>query len=201
MAALFLFDFLFFSDTNSLKYTGADLSFCPLNKVENGKVVGLLGDNFKEGFIASSEFLLGLGTQTLCAESKVFKDVRFDIEMPRLQDLELLLRVQKKYTMYYIGEPMVDYSVQTDSISSNPEKIFKAYELIFAKHKDFLYKYSDKDYERIINYLIMCAVKRTSDCSLRKDLILQSYKIYPHKVKIVAKILKNFVSKIYHSIF
>ncbi len=154
-----------------LKETGADLVFCCLNRIEDGKKVGFIGNNFKEGFIASSELPLGGSTQTLCADAKVFKDERFDIEMPRLQDFELLLRIKKKYKLYYVNEPLVDYYEQKDSISSKPDRLMKACDLLFAKHKD-----CDK---QNLAMLVLSTAFRAKDNAYQNKVFSYVKSIYP----------------------
>ena len=122
-----------------LKSTDADLVFCCMNNHKTGR---LIGNNFPEGICAASILPYGVGTQTLCANSIVFKSERFDENMPRLQDFELLLRIAKKYKIYYLNEPLVDYYIQDDSISSNPEKLLRAWELILKKNPDLKSDYS-----------------------------------------------------------
>lgn len=92
--------------------------------------------HLKEGYLQSSDNLFGIGTQTIVAKREVFERVRFDETFPRFQDLELLYRLGKQYTIYCIDEGLVDYAVGADSISSNPEKVYIACQLLLKKHPD-----------------------------------------------------------------
>lgn len=134
-----------------LKETGADMCFCSLNKIENGKSVGLIGNHFERGFQRPSVLLSNVGTQTLCGKSNIFKTEKFDSKMPRLQDLELLWRIQKKFSTFYINESLVDYYLQEDSITNNFEKIEKACVIIMEKHKDFV------NNQKLVNFILHVA--------------------------------------------
>lgn len=158
-----------------LKETDADLVFCCMNKIEDGKKIGLIGDRFSVGFLSASELPFGISTQTLCAKSKVFKTVQFDERMPRIQDFEILLRISKKFKMYYLKEPLVDYSMQSDSISKNPGKLLKAYNIIFEKNPNFC-SYYKKSLERPALEMLSIA-RKTADVSIQNQLVSLALKM------------------------
>ena len=125
----------------TLRNTGADVVFCRMNRMSGGKNVGLVSDYFHEGFLSKEELPMSIGTQTLVGKSIVFKQEKFDPEMPRFQEFELLVRAQKNYSIYCMEEPLVDYHLQNDSISANASSIMAAWRLILKKHPDFLTLY------------------------------------------------------------
>lgn len=121
---------------NKLNESGADIVFCKLNEFkEDGKKV-LLPMTINEGMLNPVVTVMGIGTQTLVAHSYVFKNLRFDPEFPRFQELELLYRASKSFSIYCIGEGLVDYYIGKDSISSNPEKLYNACLLMKTKHPE-----------------------------------------------------------------
>ena len=61
--------------------------------------------------------------------------------MPRFQEFEMLVRIAEKYRIYCLDDGLVDYKIGNDSISSNPEKLYKACDLILQKHPSFQKKY------------------------------------------------------------
>lgn len=105
--------------------------------MSDGKNVGLVSDYFHEGFLSKEELPMSIGTQTLMGKSAVFKQEKFDPEMPRFQEFEMLVRVQRSFSIYCMEEPLVDYIIQTDSLSVNPLKYTQAWELMLMKHPDF----------------------------------------------------------------
>lgn len=109
-----------------LNSTGADIVICKLNQIVNDKVINKLPSQIGDGFVDSKTSLVGIGTQTILGKKEVFLDEMFCSEMPRLQDLELMIRVVKKYSIYCIDEGLVDYYIGSDSITSNPEKLYIA---------------------------------------------------------------------------
>lgn len=125
----------------AMETSGADLVFCKLVKYcTNGKTQ-LLPDSISEGFLNPVENLFGIGTQSLLAKKEVFEKCPFDISMPRFQEFEMLVRIAEKYRIYCLDDGLVDYKIGNDSISSNPEKLYKACDLILQKHPTFQKKY------------------------------------------------------------
>ena len=78
----------------TLQNTGADIVFCRMNRMVGGEKVGLVSDYFHEGFLPKDEVPMSIGTQTLVGKSEVFKQERFDSEMPRFQEFEMLVRAK-----------------------------------------------------------------------------------------------------------
>ena len=85
----------------TLQNTGADVVFCRMNRMVGGEKVGLVSDYFHEGFLPKDEVPMSIGTQTLVGKSEVFKQERFDSEMPRFQEFEMLVRAQKSFSIYF----------------------------------------------------------------------------------------------------
>lgn len=82
-------------------------------------------------------------TQTLFGKADCFKKIKFDPEMPRLQDWDEVLRLSQKYNVFYINEVLVDTYIQSDSISTHPEKGVAAMEKLYIKNKDIFLKYPE----------------------------------------------------------
>lgn len=111
-----------------------DLVFCKLvQKRKNGNVI-FSPDHIREGILNPVENLFGIGTITLLARKEVFEKYKFDEQLPRFQELELLYRISASYTLYCLDEGLAEYNLGEDSISSNPFKMLRACELILEKH-------------------------------------------------------------------
>ena len=82
-------------------------------------------------------------TQTFFGKTECFKDIKFDPEMPRLQDWDEALRLSKKYSIMFMDKILVHTFFQKDSISTHPEKGVAAMDKLFLKHKEAIM--SDKD--------------------------------------------------------
>lgn len=116
--------------------TKADLVFCKKN-IAGRKKKDLRC--MKEGFFdKKSNSLLGISTQTILGKANVFKDNRFDVQMPRCQELELLIRLSNHYKIYCMDEILVEYREQKNSISRNMKNLIIACELILEKNKSIL---------------------------------------------------------------
>jgi len=138
--------------------TDADILFCKLVlKYEDGSV-HYWPEGFESGFITKETSLFGIGTQTLLGKAKVFKENKFDEDMPRFQELELLLRLVQKNSIYCFNEGLVDYRVRGDSISSDDEKLYKAVEIILKKDYEYI-SANRSTMNEMINILISKARK------------------------------------------
>ena len=118
----------------------ADLVFCKYF-VSNGFEKKAKPDRYSEGFLSSPYNVYGIGTQTILAKKEVLQDMNFDIDMPRFQDLELLLRVCRKYRVYCLDIPLVEYNVGSDSLSRSSSKLYSACELLLKKHPEINSQY------------------------------------------------------------
>lgn len=126
----------------AIEKTNADILFCKLNQYSNGVVEKVIPQNIDQGFLDPVKNLFGIGTQTIIAKADVFKSLRFDEQLPRFQEFELLLTAaEHKYSIYCLDEGLVDYYIGDDSISSNPEKLYIACQKIIDKHPDMRSSY------------------------------------------------------------
>lgn len=174
----------------TLRNTGADVVFCRMNRMSDGKNVGLVSDYFHEGFLSKEELPMSIGTQTLMGKSAVFKQEKFDPEMPRFQEFEMLVRVQRSFSIYCMEEPLADYHLQNDSISVKPASIEKAWKLMLKKHSDF-FKVYNTSRERVARDIQLNA-KSVSAFSQRMRLALFSLSI-SKSPKTLARFVKWFV--------
>lgn len=168
----------------------ADIVFCRMNRMSDGQKIGLVSDYFKEGFLSKEVMPMSIGTQTLVGKSVVFKQQKFDPEMPRFQEFELLVRAQKDYSIYCMEEPLVDYHLQSDSISVKPASIEKAWNLMLKKHPDFFTVYNTSR-DRVARDIQVNA-KSVSAFSQRMHLALFSLAI-SKSPKTIARFVKWFI--------
>lgn len=117
-----------------LRETGAAVVFCQLMERKPDGSACLFPSHLRQGFIVPEDSLLGAGTQTLLGLREAFLAFPFDPDMPRLQEFEMLCRLRKRYAVYYLDRPLVDYRPGGDSISVSPEKLVQAIRLLREKH-------------------------------------------------------------------
>lgn len=147
-----------------------DIVFCKLN-YKNGDGVMLVQPSYiHEGFLIPVVNLFGIGTQTLVAKNSVFKNIRFDNELPRFQEFELLYRASKQYSLYCVDEGLVDYSIGSDSISSNPEKLYRTCQLILTKHPEL-----KNDYPIMMEFMAHSLLTSANILKERKDWCYKKY--------------------------
>ena len=125
-------------ELNALIHNDADIVFCKMNKYLSNKFTEIVAEEYKEGFLNPVENLLQIGTQTILGKAEIFRNNLFDPLMPRFQELELLLRLSAKYSIYCCDKVLVDYHFDDsmNSISGNPYKQIKACKLINEKYPD-----------------------------------------------------------------
>lgn len=75
-----------------------------------------------------------ISTQTILGKAECFKNEKFDVNLPRFQDWDLVLRIVKKYRVEIVEQILVKAYIQENSISKNPEKAIKAMEIFLKKH-------------------------------------------------------------------
>lgn len=93
--------------------------------------------NIKDSKFITYKMLLNksiIGTPALMIKRSVLEDIRFDNNLPRLQDWDFVLTISKKYPIYYLNEILVNSYVQKNSISRNNEKGVKALDIIYKKY-------------------------------------------------------------------
>ncbi len=73
-------------------------------------------------------------TQCILGRAEVFRDMRFDETMPRLQDWDLMLRIVGAWRVYKSPDVLVDVYLQQDSISNQPKKLLDALIKLYCKH-------------------------------------------------------------------
>lgn len=126
-----------------------DLVFCAFNRFGLGE--DLTYPELPEGIVERKVLLEDsrISTQTLIGKKECFENVKFDPEMPRLQDYDITIRLSKKYSIYFVNKPLVNMYVQNDSISKNKDKLIKAESMILSKYKDDVEKYEDFKYHNV----------------------------------------------------
>jgi len=130
--------------------TGADIVFCA-ERVTCGEEqseipvmtqkIDIMRERLKE-LLAKENCI---DTSTLLVKRACFSEVgMFDIELPRLQEYEWLMRAVQKFKISYFDEILVDAYIRADSISSNIVKLLQAVPIIYRKHSAFLKKYGNQ---------------------------------------------------------
>ena len=123
-----------------------DVVFCAFNLIDNTyrDVYPVLTDG-----IVQRKTLLEksyVSTQTLIARRECFDKIKFDPQMPRLQDYDLVIRLSKIFSFYFLSEPLVNMYIQNDSISKNSIKLIDAEYLILTKYPEDVKLYPEFKY-------------------------------------------------------
>lgn len=121
-----------------LQSCSADVCFCKMRRFSaNGKALDIMPSHISKGLVPDKADLFGVGTQTLLGRKAVFETEKFDLAMPRFQDYELLIRIQRKFKIHCVDEALVDYTLSEDSISRNCGALLEAAKLLLKKYDAF----------------------------------------------------------------
>ena len=93
----------------------------------------LRGDIFNE-LISRGNFI---STQSMLIRTNYMKKHLFDIDMPRLQDYDVILGMIPKVKISYTKEVLVDLHIQNNSITRSPRKLKKAINMLLNKKYNF----------------------------------------------------------------
>ena len=75
-------------------------------------------------------------TQTLMVRADVLHRLGgFDPEFLALNDWDLVLRLAQLGPIHWVPEPLVEYRLQPDSLTTSPEKFIQSYQGILEKHR------------------------------------------------------------------
>lgn len=165
-----------------LETNSADIVFGKLKETSSGKIVP---SHISYGLLPQNVDLSGIGTQTLIAKADVLKNNLFNERLPRLQELELLIRLHLKYKIYCIDEPVVKWRIQNDSISKNINKLYLATQIILNEDNNKL-ENIPKTKGTILGYLATCkAYQGIDDYILFRD----AYKLKGRRLDYIKMIL------------
>lgn len=98
----------------------------------NGK--SFVSPGYSAGWLDSPNKLFNITTMSFFGKTSVFREFMFDPDMPRWQDLDLLLTMCGKASIYFCEEVLCDYYRDGDSMSLNPQKCLDAFELMMSKY-------------------------------------------------------------------
>ncbi len=137
----------------SMKNNNAKVSFCSMIQYKKkSKECRVIPQNCPEGFIDYKTLLEKsiVSTQCLMAQKSCFDNIKFDLNLPRLQDWDITLELAKKYNIFHVNQALVDMYIQNDSISSHPERGIIALDILKQKNL----KYIQNDSKILFKWLI-----------------------------------------------
>lgn len=184
-----------------LERTDADIVTCQMIRINEDKSETVIPYLAESKFVSLSTLPPGLSTQTFFMKRKVAECIKFDPNMPRLQDMEWLIRACETYSIYCINYPLVNYEVQQDSISSSLERLYKAIERINCKNPN-LKKRAPLIAEELSEAMIYngMLMLRNNNNSYYKFLLLGYYLSNRKKNKIKYYIVKFHLFKPIHKV-
>lgn len=132
-----------------IETTDADVVFCKMKRHLEGNAAYRFAEdevpNLSEGFTPNIELLRSskVSTQMMLCKREVFDEIRFDPEMPRMQDYDVVIQLCQKYRFYFVNKVLVDLYLQDDSLTTNEHKMIAAYNRLLDKHARVWRAYPD----------------------------------------------------------
>jgi len=116
--------------------TGADVTACAMNRIGWDGESEVFPPDAADRPLDYRELLLEnlCSTQCILGKAEVFRAVRFDEQLPRLQDWDLMLRVAREYRVMLDARPLVDVHLQPDSLSRQPASLLTALRRLYARY-------------------------------------------------------------------
>lgn len=118
--------------------------FCPY-ELHNGNTTTIVPFEYlnrykyENGIYEILKYTNVIGTPCLIAEKKIFSEIgKFDVEMPGLEDYELVIRIVQKYKIGYCPKILVKAYRQENSISGKEEWHREAICQLIRKHRDYI---------------------------------------------------------------
>ncbi len=133
-----------------MRYVNADIVFCGMRRHGYSKQEDEgIYPNIREGRVHERQLVMKsvVSTQTILAKACAFKLFKFDIDMPRFQDYDLVIRMASTFTFYYLKEILVDVFLQNDSLTKDDDKTVLAVKLLLERDKDIFDKYVQRKAE------------------------------------------------------
>lgn len=130
------------------------------------------------------DMLLGncIGTSTILLKKECFERVGlFDESMLFCEDYDLWVRISKQFQFEYIKEPLVNYSVQENSYSTNYERVIMGIETLNRKYENLFAinrkNYSNRCYTLGVLYCYSGRIKEG------REAFLTAIKLYPFDIR------------------
>jgi len=118
--------------------SGADVVFCAFERYAvNGDFSQVTpGPEIAPGKVTHEQLLYEnfISTQTILGKKACFLDEPFDETIPALDDWEIMLRIARKYYVFYGADVLVRLFEQSDSLTGNSAKGRKAIDSIWKMH-------------------------------------------------------------------
>ncbi|MBR3741624.1 MAG: glycosyltransferase [Clostridia bacterium] len=115
----------------------------------------------------------------------------FDILMQSAQDMDLWLRIAKKYPVVYVNEPLVNYYHSEEQITKDPYKRIAGITRLIEKNRDYLEAHREIKWKRemdLIKYYVEAGEKKAAMKIWMKTHRICWWKIIPN-TKELARIL------------
>lgn len=161
--------------------------YCGLIRIQEGKSSYFPPKYFrnKDGNIVDTLKKQNIiGTQSALIKKSCFeKSGNFDETFPRLQDWELFIRIAKFYDFIFIDKPLVTVFHQEVSISSSPEKLIEALELIVQKHINIFDDKVGREALAYHFYVLGDLYRKSNDLKRCRQYFIQAIKKSPLKVR------------------
>lgn len=142
----------------------SNLDFCKIKVIYNSTYSYFYPNKKQEQSILSGKIfdeLISEGnfisTQSMLVQRNFMRKFFFDINMPRLQDFDVILRMIPKVKISYTQNPLVELHIQNDSVTHSAEKLKKAVYILLTKKFNFNLNQTKLFSKYLNRILIICS--------------------------------------------
>lgn len=124
-------------------------------------------ENVYEALISGNNYI-GSTSFPLLRKSALLDIGGFDILQPSAQDLDVWLRISKKYKVDYVKEPLIMYHIHSgERITGNHKRRIDGWTRIIEKNKDYLEKHPKAYYNRMSRLALVYGENKELGSALR----------------------------------
>ena len=141
---------------NNMINQNSNLDFCKIKVIYNNSYYNFVPNEYQEKKIIRRKIFSDLiahgnfiSTQSILVRKKFIEKYLFDINMPRLQDYDVILRMIPNVKISYTRKVLVELHIQKDSIQNSNEKLIKAIYILLKKN----FKFNRNQKKKFTDYL------------------------------------------------
>lgn len=137
-----------------MKANKADLAFCQVERHDFDEKIEKIYPVLSEGFVPYEILITNslVSTQTIIGRKAVFEQITFDVNMPRMQDFDFIIRAARISNVFFVNQALVDVYLQNNSITTyNYKKLIEVHQLLLTKYADSLQEYPTFKLQQLSN--------------------------------------------------
>lgn len=131
---------------------------------------------------------IGTTSTILCRRDPLLEVGMFDESLPSRQDVDLYVRLARKYDFAFVNEPLVTwYRHSEGSIGTNRKRAIEAHTIFLDKYRAELVRYPDAYRHRL--FTLGQLMLREGMLEEARDVLVEAWRLYPFHTECLAYLL------------